>query len=269
MHVVNGLPGLKIHAKSTLVVRREADGLRRYVHIGTGNYHALTARLYEDLGLFTADEEIASEVADLFNYLTGFGRPQEFRRLLVSPFNLRSRMLEEIERVTKAATRREGRAHPDQGQRHPRRGDDRGALPRVERRREDRHRRPAHLRDQARREGDERENLRAERARAIPRAQPLLHFRRGRGEALLPRQRRPPAAEPRPPDRDRRPGRLPARCSRSSSRSSAPCSPTTSRPGSSAATAPGRAARRRRTSGAAPPSRFCSRAPAHARDGRR
>ncbi len=103
VHVVHGLPGLKIHAKSTLVVRREADGLRRYVHIGTGNYHALTARLYEDLGLFTADEEIASEVADLFNYLTGFGRPQEFQRLLVSPFNLRSRLLEEIERVTKAA----------------------------------------------------------------------------------------------------------------------------------------------------------------------
>ena len=103
VHVVHGLPGLKIHAKATLVVRREADGLRRYVHIGTGNYHALTARLYEDLGLFTADEEIASEVADLFNYLTGFGRPQEFRRLLVSPFNLRERLLEEIERVTKAA----------------------------------------------------------------------------------------------------------------------------------------------------------------------
>jgi polyphosphate kinase len=103
VHVVHGLPGLKIHAKATLVVRREADGLRRYVHIGTGNYHALTARLYEDLGLFTADEEIASEVADLFNYVTGFGRPQEFRRLLVSPFNLRDRLLEEIERVTKAA----------------------------------------------------------------------------------------------------------------------------------------------------------------------
>ena len=73
------------------------------MHIGTGNYHALTARLYEDLGLFTADEEIVSEVADLFNYLTGFGRPQEFRRLLVSPFNLRDRLLEEIERVTGAA----------------------------------------------------------------------------------------------------------------------------------------------------------------------
>jgi polyphosphate kinase len=103
VHVVNGLPGLKIHAKATLVVRREAGGLRRYVHIGTGNYHALTARLYEDLGLFTADEEIVSEVADLFNYLTGFGRPQAFKRLLVSPFNLRERLLEEIERVTKAA----------------------------------------------------------------------------------------------------------------------------------------------------------------------
>ena len=103
VHVVLGVPGLKIHAKSTLVVRREADGLRRYVHIGTGNYHALTATLYEDLGLFTADEEIVSEVADLFNYLTGFGRPREFRRLLVSPFNLRDRLLEEIERVTGAA----------------------------------------------------------------------------------------------------------------------------------------------------------------------
>jgi polyphosphate kinase len=103
VHVVYGVPNLKIHAKATLVVRREAGGLRRYVHVGTGNYHALTARDYEDIGLFTADEEIAGDVADLFNYLTGFGRPQRFRRLLVAPFALRARLIEEIHLVTQAA----------------------------------------------------------------------------------------------------------------------------------------------------------------------
>ncbi len=103
VHVVHGFPDMKIHAKMTLVVRREAGGLRRYVHIGTGNYHASTARLYEDVGLFTADEEIAADVADVFNYVTGFGRPQKFRRLLVAPFEMRTRLLEEIRAVTAAA----------------------------------------------------------------------------------------------------------------------------------------------------------------------
>jgi polyphosphate kinase len=103
VHVVHGFPRLKIHAKTTLVVRRERDGLRRYVHIGTGNYHALTARMYEDLGLFTADEAIAADVAELFNYLTGFGRPSHFRKLLVAPFTLRSSLLEEIAQVREAA----------------------------------------------------------------------------------------------------------------------------------------------------------------------
>ena len=104
VHVVYGFPNLKIHAKTTLVVRREGNALRRYVHIGTGNYHALTARIYEDFGLFTADEEIAADVADLFNYVTGFGRPQAFRKLLVAPFNLRKRLVEEIRAVAKAAS---------------------------------------------------------------------------------------------------------------------------------------------------------------------
>jgi polyphosphate kinase len=103
VHVVYGYPNLKIHAKTTLVVRREGNALRRYVHIGTGNYHALTARIYEDFGLFTADEEIAADVADLFNYVTGFGRPQAFRKILVAPFNLRRRLVEEIRGVAKAA----------------------------------------------------------------------------------------------------------------------------------------------------------------------
>jgi polyphosphate kinase len=103
VHVVHGFPRLKIHAKTTLVVRRDPDGLRRYAHIGTGNYHAVTARLYEDLGLFTADEEITADVADLFNYLTGFGRPQTFRKLLVAPFNLREGLVEEIRSTAAAA----------------------------------------------------------------------------------------------------------------------------------------------------------------------
>jgi polyphosphate kinase len=103
VHVVHGFPDLKIHAKMTLVVRREQDGLRRYVHIGTGNYNATTARLYEDVGIFTADEDIAADVADLFNYVTGFGRPQRFRKLLVAPFTMRSRLVEEIRRVTSGA----------------------------------------------------------------------------------------------------------------------------------------------------------------------
>ena len=103
VHVVYGFPNLKIHAKTTLVVRREGKTLRRYVHLGTGNYHALTARIYEDFGLFTADEEIAADVADLFNYVTGFGRPQRFRKILVAPFNLRRGIIEEIRAVAKAA----------------------------------------------------------------------------------------------------------------------------------------------------------------------
>ena len=103
VHVVYGFHNLKIHAKTTLVVRREGDQLRRYVHVGTGNYHARTARLYEDFGLFTADEDIAADLADLFNHLTGFGRPQRFRKLFVAPFNLRARLIEEIRGVGAAA----------------------------------------------------------------------------------------------------------------------------------------------------------------------
>ena len=103
VHVVYGFPHLKIHAKAMLVVRRDPDGLRRYAHIGTGNYHAVNARSYEDLGLFTADEEITADVADLFNYLTGFSEPQEFRKLLVAPFNLREGIVREIRRVAAAA----------------------------------------------------------------------------------------------------------------------------------------------------------------------
>jgi polyphosphate kinase len=103
VHVVYGFPSLKIHAKGTLIVRREADGLRRYAHIGTGNYNAVTARLYEDFSLFTGDEEITADLADLFNYLTGFGHPRTFRKLLVAPFTMRTGLVEHIRNCAAAA----------------------------------------------------------------------------------------------------------------------------------------------------------------------
>jgi polyphosphate kinase len=96
VHVVYGLVGLKTHAKTSLIVRREADGIRRYVHIGTGNYHPKTARLYTDLGLMTCDESIAEDVTQLFNYLTGYARPDRYRALLVAPAGLRARLVEKV-----------------------------------------------------------------------------------------------------------------------------------------------------------------------------
>ena len=101
-HVVHGLPGLKTHVKALVVVRREGDGVRHYVQIGTGNYNAKTARLYEDFGLFTTDRDITADVADMFNLLTGFARPGKFRRVLVAPAYMRDALLEEISRTVEA-----------------------------------------------------------------------------------------------------------------------------------------------------------------------
>jgi len=102
VHVVYGQPALKTHAKCVLVVRREGEGVRNYVHIGTGNYHSATARLYTDFGLFTCDEQIGADVADMFNYLTGFGRPLHYRKVLMAPDHLREGIVGEIERTTAA-----------------------------------------------------------------------------------------------------------------------------------------------------------------------
>ena len=102
-HVVYGLVGLKTHAKVVLVIRREASGLRRYVHVGTGNYNPRTARQYVDLGLLTSRPELGADATDLFNVLTGYSRQQSFRRLLVAPLTLRRRLLELIERETEHA----------------------------------------------------------------------------------------------------------------------------------------------------------------------
>jgi polyphosphate kinase len=96
VHVVYGLVGLKTHSKTALVVRDEVDGIRRYCHIGSGNYNPKTARLYEDLGLLTADPDIGADLAELFNYLTGYSRQNEYRKLLVAPVSLRSSILQLI-----------------------------------------------------------------------------------------------------------------------------------------------------------------------------
>jgi len=96
VHVVHGVVGLKTHAKISLVVRREAGGVRRYAHVGTGNYNPVTAKLYEDIGLLTADPEIGADLTDLFNLLTGYSRQRDYRTLLVAPHYLRPQMIELI-----------------------------------------------------------------------------------------------------------------------------------------------------------------------------
>jgi len=101
-HVVHGLPGLKTHAKAVLVVRREGSGVRHYVHIATGNYHAKTARLYEDVGLFTCDLGLAADVAELFNTLTGAARTPEYREVVVAPDHMRKWFLDQVEKTIEA-----------------------------------------------------------------------------------------------------------------------------------------------------------------------
>ena len=97
VHVVYGLVGLKTHSKAALVVRREEDGIRRYCHVGTGNYNPRTARQYEDIGLLSADPDLAADVGDLFNFLTGYSRYASYRRLVVAPMALRPRIVELID----------------------------------------------------------------------------------------------------------------------------------------------------------------------------
>ena len=208
VHVVYGFPNLKVHAKMTLVVRREGDGFRRYVHIGTGNYHSLTARIYEDFGLFTADDDIAADVADLFNYITGFGRPQSSGSCSWRPSTSVTGSSRRSE-PWRSRRRRQARADRDQGQCAHRRDDHRGALPRLTGGRQDRHRRAQHLLASPGRVRAQREDLRPLHRRPLPRAQPGLHLP-GREEGLvLHGQPGSHAEKPRPSPRDRRAGRGP------------------------------------------------------------
>jgi polyphosphate kinase len=109
VHVVYGLIGLKIHSKVALIVRREQDRIARYVHISTGNYNTVTAHLYTDVGILTADEAIADDVSDLFNYLTGYSVKSDYQKLLVAPVNLRERIESLIDREIKHA--KSGKGH--------------------------------------------------------------------------------------------------------------------------------------------------------------
>jgi polyphosphate kinase len=106
VHVVYGLVGLKTHSKALLVVRSEPGGIRRYCHVGTGNYNSSTARLYEDIGLLTCDPDLGADLSDLFNYLTGYSRSTDFRKILTAPLRMRDRIIELIE---SAAAEDEGR----------------------------------------------------------------------------------------------------------------------------------------------------------------
>jgi polyphosphate kinase len=103
VHVVYGLVGLKVHCKVIMVVRKEGDGIRRYLHLSTGNYNAVTSLIYEDIGIFTCDEAIASDVTDLFNHLTGYSSKHDFKKLLVAPFNLRTGLEKLVRREIKHA----------------------------------------------------------------------------------------------------------------------------------------------------------------------
>ena len=169
-HVVYGLVGLKTHCKLSLVVRQEGDGLRRYAHIGTGNYNPKTARIYEDFGVLTADPSICDDVADLFNHLSGYTKHKDYENLLVAPDTLRSGITRLIEE--QAARAQHGPALPDphEGEQPRRRHDDRRAVRRLAGRRPHRPGRAGHVRAPAQRPGNVRDDPRAQHPRAVPRA---------------------------------------------------------------------------------------------------
>ena len=208
MHVVYGQPALKTHAKCVLVVRREGDGVRNYVHIGTGNYHSATARLYTDFGLFTTDEQIGADVADMFNYLTGYGRPLHYRKVLIAPAHLRDGILEQIERTIAAHSeeRPAPNRHEDELARrrslHPR------AVRRLAGGRARGPERARHLLPAPRPARDLREHQGRLDRRAAARALAHLRLRTRRRAHDLHRLCRPDATQPRPPRRARRANRV-------------------------------------------------------------
>ncbi len=194
-HVVYGLVGLKTHAKVLLVVRQEADGIRRYCHFGTGNYNPKTATTYEDLGVLSSDPDLGSDLSELFNHLTGYSRPGEYRRLLVAPEHLRNELRDLIRG---AGPRR--RCDHDEDQRARRLRHDRRALRGVGRGRGDQPHRAQHLLPARRRTRPVREHHGALDRRALPRALADHPFRTARQRRRRVRHRvgRSHAPQPRP-----------------------------------------------------------------------
>ncbi len=201
------LHGLKTHCKLALVVRKEGKKVRRYVHLGTGNYNPNTALVYTDLGLFTADKVIADDVSALFNFLTGYSQKHEWQKLVVAPSDLKRRTIELIDEQAAAGPRRQAVADLRQAQLARRSPDDRGAVPRQPGRRADRPDDPRHLLPAAGAAGHLGEHPRPQHRRPLPGAQPHPGLRRGHQGAGVPQQRRLDAAELRAPRRGDVPGR--------------------------------------------------------------
>ena len=200
-HVVYGLVGLKTHCKLALVVRDEADGLRRYAHIGTGNYNPKTARLYEDFGLLTSDPAITHDLTDLFNNLSGFAQGFAYQRLMVAPDGPARRDRRAHRHRDRPPPGRASRRHPHQGQLARRRDGHRQALRGVASRCPGRSGDPRHLHAAPRRARAERQHPGPQHPGPVPRAQPGLLVRRRRRAGGLDRFGRPDAPQPRPPGR--------------------------------------------------------------------
>jgi len=205
VHVVYGLIGYKTHCKLALVVRREGGKMRRYLHLGTGNYNPVTARSYSDLSLFTCSEEMADDATALFNLLTGYSRPTQWRKLLVAPLGMKQAVLQLI--AEEARSGEQGRivakmnalADPEVIK----------ALRRLARGSADRSAGARHLLPAARRAGNEREHPGGHRGRPLPRARAHLALSRPRREEGVPRLRRLDAAQFRPAGGCRLPHRGP------------------------------------------------------------
>ena len=181
VHVVYGIVGLKTHAKLCLVVRHEAGGLRRYCHVGTGNYHPKTARGYEDMGLLTADPHVGEDIAKLFNQLSGLAPGTTYSRLLVAPARVRDGLLEHIDEATRRARAGERARIRIKVNSIVDETDHRPSLPRVPRRGERPAVRPGDLRDPSRHHGAQREHPGAVDPGPVPRALAGIRLRVRRG----------------------------------------------------------------------------------------
>ena len=202
VHVVYGLVGLKTHSKTVLVLRREEDGIRRYCHVGTGNYNPKTASIYEDLSLLTSDPGIGADVGDLFNYLTGFSRHAGYREILVRAGHAAAPGARDDRRAGRGWS---GRPDRPEGQRAHRPGDDRRAVRRVVCRCPDRPGRPRPLLPATGHPRALREHPCPVDRRRVPRALPDLPVRRVEGRRAARRRERPRPATAGPADRVGRP----------------------------------------------------------------